>query len=208
MISRRHLVALLVILGVALAPTVPHGYIGRVTQAPKVVEGSLPSAVGGVTGTPKIRTGGWMKDTYGADSWAERTYQPAGQGEVGLFVARGFDMKKLYHHPELGVLRGRSFEPQRIKVLEGDGKEIVHVLRNLSTSESAVYALLYEDRWVGNPYLLQLSSAFSTLWTGQRPITLVFAYGHVLADGEPSPFTTELLRTAVQQLAPASSGRP
>ena len=68
-------------------------------------------------------------------------------------------------------------------------------------------ALIHEGRWVGNPYVLQLSSAVTTLWTGPRPLTLVFAYGPVLADGQPSAFTAELLRTAVRTLSPAQSGQ-
>ena len=142
-----------------------------------------------------------MKDTYAADSWAERTYDAPGSGDVSLFVARGFDLKKLYHHPELGVLRGRSFEAQRSTVVDG---RPVHVLQNATDGESAVYALVYEGDWIGNPYLLQASSALTSLWTGPRPLTLVFAYGAVLQDGQPTPFVTEVLRSSVQRLSAPS----
>lgn len=197
MISRRYAVPLLVVLAVALLPTVQHGYLGYTAVAAKVTQERLPQAIAGVTGAPKVRTGGWMTSTYAADSWAERTYAPAGQGQVSLFVARGFDLKKLYHHPELGVLRGNSFHPLRTADVDG---QPVHVLQNVAAGDSAVYALIYEDQWVGNPYLLQASSAFTSLWTGRRPLTLVFAYGDVLKNGEPSTVVGTLLRDSVAGL--------
>ena len=198
MISRRFAVPLLVALAVALLPTVQHGYVGRTPAVDKITDASLPVAVDGVTGTPKIRTGGWMTSTYGADSWAERTYDVPGPGEVSLFVARGFDLKKLYHHPELGVLRGRSFDALRSAVVDG---RPVYVLENATDGESAVYALVYEGDWIGNPYALQASSALTSLWTGPRPLTLVFVYGAVLNDGQPTRFATEALRHSALRLS-------
>ena len=198
MISRRFAMPLLVALAVALLPTVQHGYVGRTPAVDKITDAFLPVAVDGVTGTPKVRTGGWMTSTYGADSWAERTYDVPGPGEVSLFVARGFDLKKLYHHPELGVLRGRSFETLRSAVVDG---RPVHVLQNATDGESAVYALVYDGDWVGNPYVLQASSALTSLWTGPRPLTLVFVYGAVLNDGQPTRFATEALRHSALRLS-------
>ena len=87
--------------------------------------------------------------------------------------------------------------------------EAVYVLENLTgEGESAVYALVYDDRWIGNPYMLQLSSAVTSVWAARRPLTLVFAYGPVLENGHPVPVVAELLRTAVQglQSSPQSAG--
>jgi len=206
--SRRHLWPLVITLCVSLVPTLQYGYDGHPREASKITQTSLPAAVGGLAGLPKDRTGGWLQATYGADSWAERTYNVPGAGSIGLFVARGFDMKKLYHHPELGVMRGHQFEPQRTQVLDGDADQVVHVLQGAAGQESAAYVLLYDGRWVSNPYALQLSSAVTTLWTGPRPLTLIFAYGAVLANGQPSSSTAELLRRTAQQLAAAAPGRP
>ncbi|AMY10067.1 hypothetical protein LuPra_03295 [Luteitalea pratensis] len=207
MISRRHVWPLIFASLLALLPTMQRGYVGGVDSVEKVTSARLPGEVAGVASVDKQRTGGWMANTYGADSWAERTYQVPGKGDVGLFVARGFDMKKLYHHPELGVLRGRTFAPADTMALSDKPDQIVHVLQSASSQESAVYALIHDGRWVDNPYALQLSSAVTTLWTGPKPLTLVFAYGPVLANGQPSPFTAELLRTAVRTLSPAQSER-
>lgn len=209
MISRRYAAPLMGCLLLALVPTVLHGYLRRSHAIARITDASLPSAVADVAGEPRTRTGGWIADTYGVESWAERTYPRAGQGEVGLFVTRGFDMKKLYHHPELGVLRGNVFAAQQTQALPGGGDgEWVHVLRHESAGPSVVYALVYDGRWVANPYRLQLSSALTSLWTGPRPLLLVFAYGDVLTDGRPSPFTADLLRAAVARLAETGDGPP
>jgi hypothetical protein len=197
-ISRRWLVALAALLAVVLLPTIRHGYLGYVEPTAKISAASLPSALAGARGVRRSEPPTWMPETYSEDSWAEQSYDVAGVGTVTLFVARGYDLKKLYHHPELGVLRGRSFQPLRHETLAG-GDEAVYVLENLTgEGESAVYALVYDGRWVGNPYMLQLSSALTSVWSARRPLTLVFAYGRILADGKPLPVVADLLRAAVR----------
>lgn len=194
MIGGRHLTALLLLLGLALVPTILHGYLGFVGTAAPVLAENLPP---GSRPAESRRSAAWLTETYAVESWAERAYDLPGHRPVTLFVARGFDLKKLYHHPELGVLRGRSFHPHRSALIDG---QPVHVLRNLTGAESAVYALVYEDRWIGNPYVLQVSSAVTALWTGRRPLTLVFAYGDVLRGEQPSPEVAQLLRDSVSRL--------
>ena len=205
MISRKHLVALSALLALALLPTLRHGYLGYVEAAPKVTAASLPAEVAGTRGVATTTPPVWMPDTFSEDSWAEKTYDVSGVGKVTLVVARGYDLKKLYHHPEIGVLRGRSFEPARRATLAGG--EPVYVLVNRSDErESAVYALVYDNAWVGNPYLLQMSSAFTSIWARRRPLTLVFVHGPVLKDGEPTAAVTELLHATARGLEAAASG--
>jgi hypothetical protein len=199
MISGRHVAALLVVFVLALLPTVRHGYMGQVDAAPKVEASQLPAELNGRIGATETRAGSYVGGIYAADSWAERRYDLAGGGQINLIVIRGFDMKKLYHHPELGVLRGRSFDPVQTVQLASGG-EPVHVLRNVGTGESAVYTFVYQTRWIGNPYLLQLSSAVTSLWHGRQPLTLVFAYGDVLDGRAPAAATDRLLREAVARL--------
>jgi len=202
MISARFLLPLIIGLLLAAVPTVRHGYFTFQADAPGITDAALPSTVAGIPGAPRVRQAAWVRNAYGADSWAERAYESPGRA-ITLFVARGFDMKKLYHHPELGVLRGRSFQPLHHATLPGGAGEPVYVLPAAEArGESAVYALVYESRWVANPYVLQLSSALSTLWTGRRPLTLVLASGTVLTDqGQPSRDVADLLRAAVRGLA-------
>jgi hypothetical protein len=204
-ISRRYLVALSALLALALLPTIRHGYLGYVEAATKVTAASLPAEVVGTPGVATTTPPVWMPDTFSEDSWAEKTYDVSGVGRLTLVVARGYDLKKLYHHPEIAVLRGRTFEPVRHAALAGG--EPVYVLVNRSNErESAVYALVYDNSWVGNPYLLQMSSAFTSIWARRRPLTLVFAHGPVLKDGEPTAAVTELLHATVKGLEVAASG--
>lgn len=205
MISRRYVVALATMLALALVPTLRHGYLGYVEAAPKVTGASLPAALVGAPGIVRTTPPVWMPDTFSEDSWAETSYDVSGVGRLTLVVARGYDLKKLYHHPELGVLRGHNFERVRHTALtSGDP---VFVLENgADLQHSAVYALIYDNVWIGNPYLLQASSAVTSLWARRRPLTLVFVYGPVLKDGEPTAAVTELLRTTVRGLEASASG--
>lgn len=196
MISRRYVGALMAVLVLALGATLRGSYFPPTGDWAPLTAQQLPADVAGVRGVEKVRTGGWIAETYGAQSWAERTYAVGGD-EVGVFVVRSFDMKKLYHHPELGVLRGNTFQPGHALTL-GDASQTVHVLQNTTSGASAVYALVHDGAWIGNPYRLQVSSALTSLWTGRRPLTLVFVYGPVLADGVPTPFAADLLRAAVR----------
>ncbi len=200
MISGRYAVPLVVLLLGALLPTVRHSYLGHIEVAPAVTEALVPVVVAGVTGVPHTLPASGMVGAYDAQSWAERVYQAPGGGRVSLFVVRGFDHKKLYHHPELGVLRGRTFGPLRKGVLTGQRAQPIYLLQNATSGESAVYALLYGDQWVADPYVHQVASALGTLWTGRRPLTLLFAYGDVLVNGQPTPFVNDLLRAAAAAL--------
>ncbi len=208
MMSRRYAPALIGLLLVALLPTMRHGYLGFVEAAPPVTEALLPVVVAGATGAPHTLPANGMVGAYDAQSWAERIYQVPGGGRVSLLVVRGFDHKKLYHHPELGALRGRTFGPLKKGVLPGPSADPVYLLQNTTGGESAVYALLFGDRWVADPYLHQVASALSTLWAGRRPMTLVFASGDVLVDGQPTPFVSDLLRAAAARLGTSQTGAP
>ena len=201
MISRRFAQALLVALAVALLPTLRHGYFGHLAAAPRVTEGSLPTAVQGALGSPRARTGGWMTSTYAADSWAERSYRPAGRGEVSLFVARGFDLKKLYHHPELFVSYGTSLRPAGVSVLPGTPPLPVTVLRSArgEGTELVIYALVSGDEVVANPYVYQGQAALRQLLRGRELLTLIYVHA---SDANPDgPIDAEpaarVLRDAV-----------
>lgn len=199
MISRRHATPLALVLTVALLPTLRHGYTRFVLPAVQITPRDLPPTLGSIPGADRELGRAWMVNTYDADSWAQRTYALPGRGEFSLFVARGFDLKKLYHHPELGILRGHSFSPARRTPLDAAGSP-VFVLEGTSSEDAAVYALLYEGQWVANPYMMQLYSAVTSLWGGRRPLTLVLVHGDVLVDGRPREETAALIRDAVRRL--------
>ena len=186
-VSGRYLAALLAVLLVALVPTVRHGYVSTLAAAPSVTAASVPATFEGAPGATRERPAAWIAETYGADSWVERTYDVAGTGQVRIFVARGYDLKKLYHHPELGILHGVSLTPAGTVPLDGHPERRVHVLRGDGVGgASALYALVYRGAWIADPYRLQLSSALSTLWAARHPLTLILVSGAVV-DGEGRP---------------------
>jgi len=213
-ISGKYLGALLAVLLVALVPTVRHGYVSTVAAAPSVTPDSVPANLEGVPGATRERPAAWIADTYGADSWAERTYDVGGHGQVRIFVARGYDLKKLYHHPELGILHGVSLVSAGAVPLEGHPDRRVHVLRSDRPGEtSALYALVYRGAWIADPYRLQLSSALSSLWDARHPLTLILVAGAVAdIDGKPTALGAKAVNEAWQAIeatdAAAAGGAP
>lgn len=205
MFSRRYLSVLGAVIVLALIPTLLHGYIGYTVPSPAVGADDLPAVFEGAPGREGKRTARWIADTYGGESWAERTYTVPGKKDITVFVVRGHDLKKIYHHPELGVLRGYSFAPVRVESLPPTPERFVHVLPPATGGDGAVYALLYEGRWIKDPYQLQFSSSLTSLWAGRRAITLVLASGDVLEGGRVSASTSRLLAQIDERLAHGGS---
>ena len=201
-ISGRYLGALVAVLLVALVPTVRHGYVSTVAAAPSVTAASMPASFDGAPGAIRLRPAAWIADTYGAESWAERTYDVSGRGQVRIFVARGYDLKKLYHHPELGILHGVTVVSAGTAPLEGHPDRLVHVLRAERAGQtSALYGLVYRGAWIADPYRLQLSSALSSLWDARHPLTLIFVAGAVADDeGRPTALGTKAVDAAWQAI--------
>ena len=92
-----------------------------------------------------------------------------------LTVVRSYDLKALYHHPELAVAYGTSFEGARVEVLPGSPDIPVHVLRTgRESGPAAMYVLHYDDRFVSDPILFQIRTAGELLFKGRRAMTLFF----------------------------------
>jgi hypothetical protein len=171
-----------VLLALASVPTVIHSYIdsslsdGRTARA-------IPVRLAGEMGAATTRRANWGDDRLSSSDWIERRY--AGPPAVKLFVARSFDPKRLYHHPELAVDYGPSYGtattirlPQRsdvpVHVLRGSGKDGRRV---------ALYTLHYDTGYVDDPILFQLRASFRSLFSRRRAMTLFFAAQDLPADG-------------------------
>lgn len=175
MISARFAAPVAALLALALIPTVIHSYVGA-TIADGRTAAAIPEALGGVPSAPTARRPGWAKERFDTDDWIERVHRIAGQ-DVTLFVARSYDAKRLYHHPELALLR--DTESASAGTIRPAARPDVP-LHVLTTSRDghrglAVYALLYDGRFVDNPVLFQLRTATELLISGRKPMTLVFA---------------------------------
>ncbi len=175
MISLRFAPATALVLALALVPTVIHGYKGiRIDDGLTV--SAIPAELGGIMSTPTNRKASWAKDVFASHDWIERTYQTS-SFPVRLMAARSYDPKRLYHHPELALLRGQEFEPAGTIALPGRPEVPVHVLKTTRTGQrgTVAYVLLYNGEFVRNPILFQLRTSASLVVSGRRAMTLFLA---------------------------------
>lgn len=165
------------LIGLALVPTVLHSYLDtRIDDGFKATAVAVQLA--GLRSQPSDRLAGWVKKTFDTDDWSERDYLKPGGGEVTLFVSRSYDLKRLYHHPELAIAYGHDLREAEIQPLAGMATVPVHVLRDGGNQGTglALYALLYDGEFVGNPYTFQLRTAGELLFSPRRAMTIFFAH--------------------------------
>lgn len=175
MISARYAFPVLALLCLALVPTVTHGYLGVTID-----DGRDADAVGwtlaGLQGASTSRSAASIHNSYDSVDWIERRFSGP-QGAVTVFVARSFDAKRLYHHPENGVLRGTSLASLGTRRLAPMPDIPVHVLGSAQhRADLAVYALLYDGRFIDNPYVFQVRSSWELLVGGRKPMTLFLVH--------------------------------
>ena len=176
MISPRYGVAASLILALALVPTIIHSYVGMV-----VTDGlrtaSIPANLPAFTSTPSSRDAGWGKRRFESDDWFERTYRAAPAGdEVLLTVLRSYDLKRLYHHPELDIAYGAGYLTHDIVELSDLSGVPVHRLdTDTEAHGTALYVLHYDGGFVRDPLWLQARAAGQLLFSGRKPMTLIFA---------------------------------
>ena len=183
MLSTRFAPAVLVLLALAAVPTVIHSYMdsaeldGRTTSA-------IPARLADALGTPTKRRASWGEDRLGSHDWFERRY--AGAPEVKLAVVRSFDAKKLYHHPELALDYGPSYErATTIRLPQRPDVPVYQLRGGQSTSRRlALYTLHYEDTYVEDPIRYQLRASFKALFSNRRPMTIFFAAQDLPPGGE------------------------
>jgi hypothetical protein len=181
MFSSRFAPVVLVLLALAAVPTVIHSYRdsrvadGRTTAA-------IPARLAGDAGVATKRRASWGEDRLSSSDWFERRY--AGPPDVKLAVARSFDAKKLYHHPELAIDYGPGYMPATTVRLPQRPDVPVHLLRSSQGQgrRVALYTLLYDGQYIENPIAFQLRASFRALFSARRPMTIFFA-AQDLAEG-------------------------
>ena len=177
MISSKYAAATVLLLALALVPTVIHSYLD-VTLDDGVSLRSIPATIDGMPSKPTERRQEWVASRFDTADWIERVYQVDGR-DVTLFAARSYDAKRLYHHPELALLRGTQTTPAGIVRVPGAGHIPLHVIKTgrMSTGDKgvAVYVLLANGSFVENPIAYQLRSSARLLVSGRAPMTLVMA---------------------------------
>jgi len=200
MIAPRFATAVCVLLALALIPTIIHSYAGVVVEDGRRAS-ALPETLAGFKSRPSDRSATWGQRRFESHDWIERVYTtPA--GDVQLTVIRSYDLKGLYHHPELAVAYGTSFERARLEALPERPDIPVHVLETGRDSGSgAFYVLHYDERFVSDPIWFQIRAAGEMLFRGRRAMTLFFVRQR---DFRPGASLAEqpsivLLRSAIQQ---------
>ena len=174
MISTRYAPALCAIFALALIPTLIHSYAGVVVTDDRTTA-AIPSSLAGFTSAPSGRAPGWGQRAFESFDWSERLYKAGGE-EVLLTVIRSYDLKRLYHHPELDVAYGTGFLRQETRRFPGNPDVPVHVLyTDVDGGSVAMYALHYANGFVESPLLFQIRTAGELLFKGRRPMTLIFA---------------------------------
>jgi hypothetical protein len=179
MLSPRYLPAIAVLLAAALVPTLIHSYTGDARPDDRTTA-AVPHVLAGYASTPSGRAEGWGERRFDSFDWTEREYSGDGS-TVRLTVVRSYDLKSLYHHPELAVAYGGrfggSFERAERVRLAARSDVPVHLLRPAPGSASlAMYVLEYDGEYVEHPLWFQVRTAGALLFSRRKAMTLFFAH--------------------------------
>ena len=175
MISTRFGLILCFLLIVATVPTMIHSYIGAVVDEGHSVK-AIDKNLAGLASQSTDRRSAWIKDTYNSHDWIERRYTGAGGENILLFVANSFDLKRLYHHPEIGVLHGVDLKRDNVESLQKMSDVPVHVLRGGTGTGLAAYVLFYDGKFIRNPIEVQVLSSIELIFSARKSMTLFLVY--------------------------------
>ncbi len=174
MISTRYAILVIILLALALIPTTIHSYIGATINDGKSAQ-NIPFTLGNFTSTPAKRNSQWGMDIFGSTDWFERDYQDNRRTNIRLFVARAYDHKRLYHHPELALSYAQNLGKKELLILPGHPEIPVHVLSKEDHSMQVAYVLLYDGQFIQNPITHQISTSLNLLVNARKPMTLFYA---------------------------------
>ncbi len=177
MFSPRYGPLFILIAGIALVPTLIHTYVGVSSDDGRSVA-KISRSLMGLRSEPTSRKATWVEKTFQSRDWIERQYWKMGNEPLLLFVARSYDPKRLYHHPELALVHGSDLETLGSFPVPENPERRIHQLRGKldNQNERVVYALLYEDRFVDDPIRFQLSHAWRALFQSRKQMTLFFVH--------------------------------
>ncbi len=193
MTSSRYAIPVIILLALALIPTVIHSYIDAKISDGKSVN-DIPVRLNNFTSTPANRNTQWGMDIFGSKDWFERDYHDKQHNNVRLFAARAYDHKRLYHHPELALSYGHSLGKKEILELPDYPEVPVFVFKNNENSMLVAYVLLYDDKFVKDPINHQLGESMRLLTNARKPMTLFYA------SQSPAPSDKQFNESAVASL--------
>ena len=173
MISTRHALPVIIIIFLALIPTIIHSYFDLKTSD-NLSTRQISQILGSYTSKPTQRKPEWGEDTFSCYDWIERIYTNSKGKSVRLFVGRSYDHKKLYHHPELALSYGKDLRMVEEIQYSQQPNITVKLLVNETKPFIAAYALLYDNKFVENAISHQLMSSFSQMITPRKPMTIFY----------------------------------
>jgi hypothetical protein len=209
MVSTRYAAAVAGLLAIALVPTVVHNYLGvTATDGRRVA--AIPPRLAGYDSRPTARPESWARRNFDAVDALERYYGPGDR--LRLVVARSYDAKKLYHHPELVASYGKGLTSGGTSVLPDAPAVPFFILRSSRTEgrDLVVYALVSRDEVIRNAYVYQVRAAVRQLLRGRELLTLVYVHDTGATPGAPidAQPATRLLREAVVAFLAQSATAP
>jgi hypothetical protein len=209
MLSSKYASAVCVALLLALVPTIIHSY-ARIVVDDGHTTASIPTTLMSYTAAPTRRSADWGERHFDSHDWFEREYTTAGDTVV-LTVVRSYDLKALYHHPELAVsYHAVKFDHADTETPADRPDMPVHVLTNDEGQAVGLYVLHYDGRFIADPIRFQLRTAGELLFSGRKAMTLFFVLDET-APESVAPLTlpaARLLFEAVDRfVASAPAGR-
>jgi hypothetical protein len=207
MISSRYLPALSVLLVLPLVPTFIHSYAGATESDTRVVASALGSVAGYRT-MPTSRGPDWAKENFETDDWLERRYV-SDADDVVVTVVRSYNLKTLYHHPELACAYGTAFDRYEVTRFVQRPDVPVHVLQaSIGRHATAYYVLNYGERFIEHPIRFQLETAGQLLFSPRRPMSLFFAHDAVTAANLTDSANVEAVSLLFEAIDRYSASRP
>ena len=173
MMSTRHAPSVLIIIMLALIPTIIHSYLNLKT-GDNLSTRQISQVLGSYESKPTQRQSEWGENTFACYDWIERIYTNQQGKSVRLFVGRSYDHKRLYHHPELALSYGKDLKMVEEIHYSEQPNIPVKLLANEIKPVIAAYALLYDNQFVENAITHQLMSSIIQLITPRKPMTLFY----------------------------------
>jgi len=208
-ISARYSLPVILLMALTLVPTVIHSYMQAREDDGRRTE-SISTTLAGMSSRPYTRhSPEWVKGMFDSEDWIERIYKNTNGDKVRLFVARSYNHKRLYHHPELGLSHGSDLIALGIVTMPGKPEVPVHLLTGNSGMGMVAYVLLYDDRLIHDPLQHQLGESLNLLVNPRRAMTMFYVDVSTQQAGDDFTLTAgaRILNAAVQNfLASKKSG--
>jgi len=173
MMSTRHALPVIILIMLALIPTIIHSYLNLKT-GDNLSTRQISQVLGSYVSKPTQRQSEWGENTFACYDWIERIYTNQQGKSVRLFVGRSYDHKRLYHHPELALSYGKDLRIAGEIQYSEQLNIPVKLLANETKPVIAAYALIYDKQFVENAITYQLMSSIVQLITPRKPMTLFY----------------------------------